>query len=1044
MITKLIDWSIHNRVLVLLSAVFLCAWGVYAVARTPVDAIPDLSDTQVIIKTAYPGQSPQIVEDQVTYPIATRMLAVPGARVVRGYSFFGDSFVYIIFEDGTDLYWARSRVLEYLNQAGKSLPPDAAPALGPDATGVGWVYEYALVDRKNAHDLSELRSLQDWYLKYELQSLPGVAEVAAIGGMVKQYQVIVDPDRLRALNIPLQTVAAAIKAGNGETGGSVLEIAEAEYMVRSRGYLTSRTDIDMIPVAVSKQGTPVLLRDVATVQIGPEMRRGIAELDGQGEVAGGIIVMRSGGNPLDVIKSVKNKLEELQSGLPDGVEIVETYDRSPLIHRAIKNLIIKLFEEFLVVTFVCALFLRHWRSAWVAVVSLPLGILAAFIVMLYQGINANIMSLGGIAIAIGAMVDAAIVMIENAHKHLEHYRAKYGRAPEGGAHWALVARAAGEVGPALFFSLLIITLSFIPIFSLEAQEGRLFAPLAFTKTYAMAAAAGLAVTLVPVLMGYLISGPVPAESSSPLNRRLIEWYRPALQYLLQRPRATLGWALGIGLLLLLPYSLLGSEFMPELQEGDLLYMPSALPGLSIGKARQLLQQTDRLIAGTPEVKRVFGKIGRAETATDPAPLEMVETIVQLKPRNEWRSGMTPEKLIREMNAKVALPGITNVWVQPIKTRIDMLATGIRTPVGIKIAGDDLDTIQQIGLDIEAVLRGLPATAAVYSERVVDGRYIDIVPDRLQAARFGLNIGDINTVIGSAVGGMNITNTIEGRARYPVNIRYPRDTRDHIEALENLPLITPTGAHVTLSRVAAITIAQGPPMIRTEDARLNGWVYVDIRDSDLGGYIADAKAALAAQIKLPPGYTLSWTGQFEYLQRAAQRLRLIVPLTLLITFLLLYLIFRDGAQAALVMLTLPFALGGGISFLWLLGYHLSVAVAVGLIALAGVAAEFGVVMLVYLNNAVRQRREAGQLNSAEDLRAAIMEGAVQRVRPKAMTVAVILAGLLPIMLGGGTGSEVMRRIAAPMIGGMISAPVISLFLLPLGYALLKSRDTKSRG
>lgn len=1041
MITNLIHWSIHNRFLILLASVSLAAWGVFATIQTPIDAIPDLSDTQVIIKTTYPGQSPQIIEDQVTYPIATMMLSVPGAKVVRGYSFFGDSYVYIIFEDGTDLYWARSRVLEYLNQVSKSLPENATTALGPDATGVGWIYEYALVDRNGKHDLSQLRSLQDWYLKYELQTLPGVAEVAPIGGMVKQYQVVVDPNRLRAFNISLQTVISAVRAGNSETGGSVLEIAEAEYMIRSRGYLTSQADIELIPVAVSAQGTPVLLRDIATIQIGPEMRRGIAELNGQGEVVGGIIVMRSGGNPLALIKSVKRKLAELQAGLPEGVEVVETYDRAPLIYRAIKTLIERLIEEFLVVTLVCALFLWHWRSAWVAVVTLPLGMLTAFIIMFYQGISANIMSLGGIAIAIGAMVDAAIVMIENTHKHLEHYHDKHGRAPAGEEHWSLVARSAGEVGPALFFSLLIITLSFIPIFTLEAQEGRLFAPLAFTKTYAMAAAAGLAVTLVPVLMGYLIRGPIPAESSNPVNRRLINWYRPALMHLLQRPRATLGWAAGVGLLLLLPYHFLGSEFMPELHEGDLLYMPSALPGLSIGKAQELLQQTDKLIAAVPEVKQVFGKIGRAETATDPAPLEMVETVVQLKPEDEWRDGMTLEKLIAEMNVLVSFPGITNVWVQPIKTRIDMLATGIRTPVGIKIAGDDLAMIQEIGLNIEGVLRTLPETATAFAERTVDGRYIDIIPDRLHAARFGLNIEDVNEVIGTAIGGMNITNTIEGRARYPVNIRYPRDIRDHIEALENLPLVTPTGAHIPLSQVAKVKITQGPPMIKTEDARLNGWVFVDIHDVDLGTYITRAKKVITDQVKLPPGYSLTWTGQFEYLQRATERLWMIVPLTLMITFILLFFIFREVAQAGLVMLTLPFALGGSITFLWLLDYHLSVAVAVGMIALAGVAAEFGVVMLVYLNNAVKQRREAGQLNTTEDLYAAIMEGAVQRVRPKAMTVAVILAGLLPIMLGGGTGSEVMRRIAAPMVGGMISAPLISLFLLPVAYALLKARNLR---
>ncbi|HEX7026206.1 MAG TPA: CusA/CzcA family heavy metal efflux RND transporter [Gammaproteobacteria bacterium] len=1041
MLVRLITWSIENRYLVVLVSLLLAAVGVYSVSQTPVDAIPDLSDTQVIVKTNYPGQSPQVVEDQITYPIASMMLSVPGAKAVRGYSFFADSYVYIIFEDGTDLYWARSRVLEYLNQLGDSLPAGVSPVLGPDATGVGWIYEYALIDRSGSHDLSQLRSIQDWYLKYELQTVPGVAEVATVGGMVKQYQIVVDPDRLRAFNIPLSKVIDAVRRANTEVGGSVMEIAEAEYMIRSRGYLTSRADIETVPLAVSEQGTPVLLRDVATVQIGPEMRRGIAELDGEGEVVGGIIVMRSGDNPLAVIKSAKQKLENLKAGLPEGVEIIETYDRSPLIHRSIRTLTERLIEEFIVVALVCALFLFHWRSAWVAVVTLPLGILTAFIVMQLQGVNANIMSLGGIAIAIGAMVDAAIVMIENSHKHLEHYRRQHGRMPAGAEHWRIIGHAAGEVGPALFVSLLIITLSFIPVFTLEAQEGRLFKPLAYTKTYAMAAAAGLAVTLVPVLMGFFIRGAVPDENANPINRRLIAGYQPVLQYLLKRPVAALTGALGVGLLLLLPLRFLGAEFMPEIDEGDLLYMPTTLPGLSIGQAQALLHQTDKLIATMPEVQRVFGKIGRAETATDPAPLTMIETIVQFKPKSEWRDGMTKGKLVREMNRLVAFPGLSNVWVQPIKTRIDMLATGIRTPVGIKIAGDDLGIIQKIGADIEAALQKLPETASVYSERVISGRYIDIRPDRLKAARFGLNIDDINSVISTAIGGMNITETIEGRARYPVNVRYPRETRDHIEALENLPLVTPTGAHIALSQVADISVTDGPPMIKTENARLNGWVFVDIAGTDLAGYIERAQQVIAQEVGLPAGYTINWTGQFEYLQRAAKKLMLIIPLTLMIIFVLLYLIFRDFAQASLIMLILPFALGGSMLLLWLLGYHLSVAVAVGLIALAGVAAEFGVVMLVYLNNAVNQRREADELNNAEDLKAAVMHGAVMRVRPKAMTVAVILAGLLPIMLGGGTGSEVMRRIAAPMVGGMISAPLLSLFVLPVAYYLIKKRELK---
>jgi Cu(I)/Ag(I) efflux system membrane protein CusA/SilA len=954
-------------------------------------------------------------------------------------SLFGDSYVYVLFADGTDLYWARSRVLEYLSQVAGQLPEGATPRLGPDATGVGWVFSYALVDRTGQQDLAQLRSLQDWYLKLELQSVPGVAEVATVGGMVRQYQVVADPERLRAYGIPLGHLTQAIRAANQEVGGSVLELAEAEYMVRSRGYITSVADIETIPIDVGPDGTPILLRDLARVEIGPEMRRAVAELDGEGEVSGGIVVMRQGENALATIAAVKAKLEELKPGLPAGVEILTTYDRAPLILDAVSNLRDKLIEELIVVALVCLVFLFHLRSALVAVVSLPLGILVAFILMRHQGINANILSLGGIAIAIGAMVDAAVVMIENAHKHLERYRQAHGGAvPRGQAHWDLIARAAGEVGPALFFSLLIITLSFIPVFTLEAQEGRLFAPLAYTKTYAMAAAAGLAVTLVPVLMGYFIRGRIPAEEANPLNRLLMRLYRPLLRVVLAAPRTTLVLAVLLLASTLWPLQRLGTEFMPELDEGDLLYMPTSLPGLSAGKAQQLLQQTDRLIASVPEVARVFGKVGPAETATDPAPMTMIETSITLKPRDQWREGLTLDQLIAELDQRVRVPGLTNAWVMPIKTRIDMLATGIRTPVGVKIAGPDLAEIQRLGEEIERVLRALPGTRSVIAERVSGGRYLEVRPKRLEAARLGLSVADINELIAVAVGGMNLTQTVEGRERYPLNLRFPRERRDDPEKLAQLPLVTPSGAQVPLGQVAELVIVDGPPMLRSENARLNGWIYVDIQDRDLGGYVAEAQARVREAVSLPPGYALAWSGQYQYLERARARLLQVVPLTLAITFVLLYFIFRRAGEAWLVMTTVPFALVGGVWFVWWLGYHLSVAVAVGFIALAGVAAEFGVVMLLYLDRALVEFREQGRLRTRDDLKAAIMAGAVQRLRPKAMTVATLIAGLLPILIFEGVGSEVMGRIAAPMVGGMVTAPLMSLFVILAIYLLWQGR------
>jgi len=1040
MLGVLIRWSIQNRFLVLMGTLLLTAWGVHATLSTPLDALPDLSDTQVIIRTEFPGQAPQVVEDQVTYPLTTTMLSVPGARTVRGYSFFGDSYVYIIFDDKTDLYWARSRVLEYLNQVTGRLPPSAKPTLGPDGTGVGWIYEYALIDHSGHYDISQLRALQDWFLKYELKSVPNVAEVASLGGLVKQYQVVLDPDRMRALGITIDRVKSALRDSNNETGGSVLEMGEAEYAVRATGYLKSLDDFRTVPVGLGAGGTPVLLGDVARVQIGPEIRRGISELDGKGEAVGGVIVMRAGKNALETIDSIKAKIASLQQGLPKGVEIIATYDRSELIHKSVATLRDRLIEEFIVVTLVCALFLFHLRSALVAIVSLPLGILAAFSVMNWQGVNANIMSLGGIAIAIGAMVDAAVVMIENAHKHVEAWNhANPGRRATTLEQAALIAGAAAEVGPALFFSLVVITLSFVPVFTLEAQEGKLFGPLAFTKTYSMAAAAGLSVTLIPVLMFYFIRGRIPDERSNPLNRVLIAIYRPLLDVVLRHPKTTLGLAALFIVLTIVPLTQLGSEFMPPLVEGDLLYMPSALPGLSADKASQLLQQTDKVLMQFPEVERVFGKMGRAETATDPAGLEMFETTIRFKPQSQWPSGKTQDQLIEEMNAALTIPGLSNLWVQPIRNRIDMLSTGIKSPVGIKIAGPDLKVIERIGEQVEATVKVVPGTRSAYAERVRGGRYIEVRIDRIRAARFGLSLADVQQVVALAIGGENIGETVEGLQRFPINLRYPRELRDSVDKLQVLPIVTAAGATTTLGAVADLVVTDGPPQLRSENARLNGWVYVDISGRDLGRYVAQAQKLVSQRVNLPPGYTIIWSGQFEYLERAAKKLQLVVPFTLVIIFILLYLTFRSFASAALIMGTLPFALVGGFWLLFLLGYNLSIASAIGFIALAGVAAEFGVIMLIYLDHAIAKRRSANQFHTVTDLIEAIEEGAVLRVRPKAMTVAVIIAGLLPIMFGGGTGSEVMRRIAGPMVGGMVTAPILSMLVLPAAYLLIHRRS-----
>ncbi|MBU9174828.1 efflux RND transporter permease subunit [Burkholderia gladioli] len=1042
MIAHLIRWSIRHRLLVLLATLLLAAWGLQSLRETPLDALPDLSDTQVIIKVSYPGQAPQLIEDQVTYPLTTTLLGVPGAKTIRAYSSFGDAFVYVLFDDKTDPYWARSRVLESLNQVQGRLPPGATVTLGPDATGVGWVYEYALVDRSGRHDLGQLRALNDWFLRFELKTVPDVSEVASLGGMVRQYQVVLDPDRMRAYGVTQAMVTDALARANREAGGSVVEMAESEYVVHASGYLRTLDDFRQVVLRTNAAGTPLLLGDVARIQIGPDARRGVVELDGQGEVAGGVVVMRSGKNALSTIEGVKAKLAELKRSLPAGVEIVTTYDRSGLIERAVDNLEGKLVEEFVIVALVCALFLFHLRSALVAILSLPLGVLAAFIVMRHQGINANLMSLGGIAIAIGAMIDAAIVMIENAHKHLEaHQQAHPGEPLTAARRWELIAHAAAEVGPALFFSLLIITLSFVPVFTLEGQEGRLFAPLAYTKTYTIAAAAGLSVTLVPVLMGYLIRGRIPPEHANPINRWLTRLYAPLIAATLRRPWVAIGLAALALLLTAIPLSRLGGEFMPPLDEGDLLYMPTALPGISVDKAAELLQQTDRLIRTVPEVETVFGKSGRADSATDPAPLEMFETTIRFKPRSQWRPGMTPQKLVDELDRIVRVPGLSNVWVPPIRNRLDMLSTGIKTPVGVKITGPELAGIDRVAAQVEQAVKGVPGVSSALAERLNGGRYIDVDIDRLAAARYGLSVAELQSFVTTAIGGENLGEVIAGRERYPISVRYPREVRDSLDALRQLPVLTERGAQLRLGDVARLSIADGPPMIRSENARLAGYVYIDIRDTDLRSAVLAMQRAVARQVTLPPGYSIAWSGQFEYLERAAAKLRTVVPVTLAVIFVLLLLTFGSAADAALLMSTVPFALVGGFWLIWLLGHAVSVATAVGFIALAGVAAEFGVVMLLYLKGALQRRLDAGEPLSEALLAEAIREGAVQRVRPKAMTVAVVLAGLVPILLGQGTGSEVMQRIAAPMVGGMITAPLLSMFVIPAAWFLLQRRRVR---
>ena len=1071
MIKKIIELSINNRFLVILFTILAIGWGIYAMKETPLDAIPDLSDVQVIVFTEYPGQAPQVVEDQVTYPLTTAMLSVPYAKAVRGYSFFGISFVYIIFEDGTDMYWARSRVLEYLNFVSGRLPQGITPTLGPDATGVGWVYEYALVDRTGKHDLAQLRSIQDWYLRYELQTVNGVSEVASIGGFVKQYQVEVDPNKLIAYNIPLSKIKTAIKRSNRDVGGRLVEMAETEFMVRGLGYIKNIDDVKSIPLGVDSRGTPILIRDVAHVHLGPELRRGIAELNGEGEVAGGIVVMRFGENALEVIENVKKKLEALKKGLPEGVEIIPVYDRSGLIHRAIDTLKEKLIEESIVVALVCILFLLHVRSALVAIFTIPVGILIAFIVMNQQGINANIMSLGGIAIAIGAMIDGAIVMIENAHKHHERMVSKKalellensGDGGEDGVdnkdtalhrlykevrltsseRWQIVMDSSKEVGPALFFSLLIITFSFLPVFTLEAQEGRLFAPLAFTKTYSMAAAALLAITTVPVLVGYLVRGYIMPERKNPINRFLIWAYRPFIDFVLRFRKSTIFVAIIVMLLALYPLKQIGSEFMPPLNEGDLLYMPTTMPGISITKAKELLQQTDKIIKTFPEVERVFGKVGRAETATDPAPLSMIETTITLKPEDQWREGMTIEKLTDELDRAIQFPGVTNAWTMPIKTRIDMLSTGIKTPVGIKIAGEDLNVLEKLGEEIEALMQEVPGTLSAYAERVAGGNYLDYDIDREAAARYGLTIGDVQDVIMTAIGGSNITYTVEGLERYPINLRYQRELRDDISSLERILIPTPRGEHIPIAQVAKISIRKGPSGIKSENARLNAWIYVDIKGIDVGTYVKNAKKLVDEKFNLPAGYSLIWSGQYEYMERAEKRLQVVVPITLIIIFLLLYFNFKNFTESLIVMFSIPFALVGGIWFIYLLDYNMSVAVAVGFIALTGVAAETGVIMLLFLDQAYKERKEKGQMNTLADLREAVMEGAVERVRPKMMTVVAIMAGLIPILWGHGAGSQVMKRIAAPMVGGMVSSTILTLLVIPVIYIIWKGWGMKNK-
>ena len=1034
MIAWVIRAALRNRLLVIVAAIGMALWGVWALQRAPLDALPDLSDVQVIVRASYPGKSPQVIEDQVTWPLTTTMLSVPGAKTVRGFSMFGDAYVYVLFEDGTDLYWARSRVLEYLSQIQSQLPEGVKAELGPDATGVGWIYEYALVDKSGRHSLADLRAIQDWTLKYELKTVPNVSEVASVGGMVRQYQVVVDPERMPALGVTHQQLVDAIKSANQESGGALIEMGEAEYMVRTRGYLHGVEDFRKVVIA-SRGGVPVMLSDVARVQLGPEIRRGVAELNGEGEVTGGIVIMRYGKNALETLRAVKARLAQLQKTLPAGVEIVPVYDRSGLIEHAIDTLTHKLIEEFIVVALVCTLFLFHFRSALVAIISLPLGILGAFIVMHYQGINANIMSLGGIAIAIGAMVDAAIVMIENMHKVLEQWRHDNPqRAPSGEDYWHITQKAATEVGPALFCSLLIITLSFIPVFSLEAQEGKMFAPLAFTKTWSMAMAAGLGITLVPVLMGYFIRGRVPDESANPLNRWLVRAYEPLLDKVLRWPKTTLLLAAMLLALTLWPLQRLGSEFMPPLDEGDLLYMPSTLPGISAREAGRLLQQTDRLIKRVPEVESVFGKAGRADTATDSAPLTMLETTIRFKPREQWRPGMTPEKLVEELDKIVQLPGIANVWVPPIRNRLDMLATGIKSPVGIKVNGNSLADIERVAMQIERVVKTVPGVTSALAERLSGGRYVDITLNRRQAARYGVSVKELQSLAGTLVGGENVGQTLEGRERFPINVRYPRDLRDSVDKLRALPLLTAGGEQVTLGELAEVRISEGPPMLKSENARLSNWIYVDLRDRDLQSAVTEMQQRVAKEVALPQGVTLSWSGQFEYLERASAKLKLVLPVTLMIIVMLLWLTFRRAADVLLIVGTLPFSLIGGVWLLWLLGYNLSVAGAVGFIALAGVAAEFGVIMVLYLNSALEKRRQQGAVDEV-CLLSAIHEGAVLRVRPKVMTVATIMAGLLPVMWGSGTGSEVMSRIAAPMIGGMVSAPLLSMLVIPALYKLL---------
>ncbi|MEW5967439.1 MAG: efflux RND transporter permease subunit [Pseudomonadota bacterium] len=1033
MLGALIGWSARNRFLVLLATLFVVTGGIYALMKTPLDALPDLSDAQVIIYTEYPGQAPQVVEDQVTYPLTTAMLSVPNSKVVRGFSFFGASFVYVIFEDGTDIYWARSRVLEYLNFAAGRLPRGVTPSLGPDATGVGWVYQYALLSDK--HNLAELRTLQDWYLRYQLAKAPGVAEVASIGGFVQQYQVTVDPVKLRAYGIPLSRVSQVIRDSNRDVGGRVVEMAETEYMVRGRGLLRGVADIEELAVK-SAGGTPVRIRDIARVELAPDERRGLSELNGEGEVVSAIAMARYGQNALDVIHGLKSKIAEIAPGLPEGVSIVPVYDRSDLIHRAIDTLRNTLIEESLIVALVCVLFLLHVRSALVAIVMLPVGVLIAFIVMRALDMNSNIMSLGGIAIAIGAMVDAAIVMIENAHKHIE-------RLKEGESRAAAMVTACKEVGPALFFSLLIITVSFLPVFTLEAQEGRLFAPLAFTKTFAMAGAALLSVTLVPVLMLLFIRGKIIPEAKNPVNRALIAVYRPVIAWVMRWKKLTIALALAVLAITVLPASKLGSEFMPTLNEGTLLYMPSSLPGMSVTKAAELMQTQDKIIKSFSEVASVYGKAGRAQTATDPAPLEMFETVINLKPESEWRPGMTTDKLIAEMDAALQFPGVANAWTMPIKARIDMLSTGIRTPIGIKVFGKELNEMERVAREIEAVVKRVPGTTSAYAERITGGYYLNIDPDRAQLARYGLAVGELLDVIAQALGGEMVTTTVEGRERFGVAVRYPRELRGDPESIaRNVLVPAMDGGMVPLGQLARVEISKGAPAIRTENALLSAYIYVDIRDRDIGSYVQDAQRAVNEQVKFPPGYYVAWSGQFEYMQRAIERLKIVLPLTLFVIFVLLYLNFRRLPETLIVMLSVPFALVGGVWLMWALGYNLSVAVAVGFIALAGVAAETGVVMLIYLDHAwarIRAEREAaGARPGAADLYAAVMEGAVERVRPKMMTVVAIMAGLLPIMWSTGAGSEVMRRIAAPMVGGMISSTVLTLAVIPAIYALVKAR------